>query len=74
MSCETCYYTMYSVGVGWAWCPRCGTLRNPDGLQSAPKIVPRAKAVLRQIAGGPEDSGTHAVVSLRESLPGERGN
>lgn len=72
MGCDTCDHAMHSVGVGWAWCPRCGTMKNPDGLQAAPKIVPRAKAVLRQIEDGPEDSGTHAVASLMESCVGYR--
>jgi len=75
VSCDTCDHTMHGHSAGWFWCPVCGALRNPEGRHIEALLVSRAQKVLRQIADGPEDSGTLAVTYLREAClpPDQRG-
>lgn len=70
MRCNTCEQTMQGFSAGWFWCSRCGTLRTGDGKQTSPTGVAAARAVLRQIADGPEDVGSSAVAGLRDAVLG----
>jgi len=75
MVCEICDRRMAELDNDKGWCSHCGTVQLLPGVQQAPMLAYSAIAVLRQIADGPEDSGTHAVESLREAClsPSERG-
>lgn len=49
MSCPTCDHTMQGVGENWFWCPRCGTLKERQGvIVDVPSGVGQARNWLLQ--------------------------
>lgn len=51
MPCTTCEHTMNGIGHATYHCPRCGTVRNPDGSVFVPALINRCRNFESTIAG-----------------------
>lgn len=74
MACPTCDHSMESLGIGWFWCPRCGTIRRRivDTMTTAtsdsvPELVNRCRRFESHHL--PDDlAGAWLVIGIRESI------
>lgn len=51
MACPTCDHTMEGLDCGYYWCPRCGTLKEQQGMERVqpPKLVERCREFERDV-------------------------
>ena len=75
MACPTCSHTMEGLGCGYYWCPRCGTLKEQQGLErfQLPKLVSRVRSYMAEVGAGGQDGLFHQLgITEATYPPGER--
>ena len=76
MACPTCDHTMQSLNGGpnsWFWCPRCGTIKQRNGLDTPPKLVKRVAEFVGTLSDEDQEIiDAFESIGLRESRNIER--